>query len=142
MRPRLRISRHFSQIFRTEALIFIFVIPHCLNLSPIHWKKISFLKFWTLNCIPESWNWKTAQSFEFLLLVAESINYPPSDWIITIYGNLGCIPRRAGIRIKLCRIFFLKHNRSSLSKLYRWEIFKYLKPVLFCSFIPSFWSIH
>lgn len=27
IRPRLRISRHFSQILRTEALIFIFVIP-------------------------------------------------------------------------------------------------------------------
>lgn len=31
IRPRLRISRHFSQILRTEALIFIFVIPY-LNL--------------------------------------------------------------------------------------------------------------
>lgn len=28
IRPRLRISRHFSQILRTEALIFIFGIPH------------------------------------------------------------------------------------------------------------------
>jgi hypothetical protein len=28
IRPRLRISRHFSQILRTEALIFIFVIPY------------------------------------------------------------------------------------------------------------------
>ena len=27
IRPRLRINRHFSQILRTEALIFIFVIP-------------------------------------------------------------------------------------------------------------------
>ena len=30
IRPRLRINRHFSQILRTEALIFIFAIP-CLN---------------------------------------------------------------------------------------------------------------
>ena len=28
IRPRLRISRHFSQILRTEALIFIFFIPY------------------------------------------------------------------------------------------------------------------
>lgn len=28
IRPRLRISRHFSQILRTEALIFIFAIPY------------------------------------------------------------------------------------------------------------------
>jgi len=28
IRPRLRISRHFSQILRTEALIFIFLIPY------------------------------------------------------------------------------------------------------------------
>jgi len=28
IRPRLRISRHFSQILRTEALIFIFVVPY------------------------------------------------------------------------------------------------------------------
>lgn len=27
IRPRLRISRHFSQILRTDALIFIFVSP-------------------------------------------------------------------------------------------------------------------
>jgi len=27
IRPRLRISLHFSQILRMEALIFIFVIP-------------------------------------------------------------------------------------------------------------------
>jgi hypothetical protein len=28
IRPRLRINRHFSQILRTEALIFIFIIPY------------------------------------------------------------------------------------------------------------------
>jgi hypothetical protein len=33
MRPRLRISRHFSQILRTEALIFIFVIPYLNSTS-------------------------------------------------------------------------------------------------------------
>lgn len=36
MRPRLRISRHFSQILRTEALIFIFVIPY-LNSESNFW---------------------------------------------------------------------------------------------------------
>jgi hypothetical protein len=51
IRPRLRISRHFSQILRTEALIFIFLIPY-LNSESISWKKISFLKFFISNCIP------------------------------------------------------------------------------------------
>jgi hypothetical protein len=51
IRPRLRISRHFSQILRTDALIFIFVIPY-LNSESIPWKKISLLKFGTSNCIP------------------------------------------------------------------------------------------
>jgi hypothetical protein len=51
IRPRLRISRHFSQILRTEALIFIFVIPY-LNSESTLWKKISLLKFGTSNCIP------------------------------------------------------------------------------------------
>ena len=51
MRPRLRISRHFSQILRTEALIFIFFIPY-LNSESISWKKISFLKLFISNCIP------------------------------------------------------------------------------------------
>ncbi len=36
MRPRLRIRRHFSQILRTEALIFIFVIPY-LNSESTAW---------------------------------------------------------------------------------------------------------
>lgn len=36
MRPRLRISLHFSQILRTEALIFIFVIPY-LNSESTSW---------------------------------------------------------------------------------------------------------
>lgn len=36
MRPRLRISRHFSQILRTEALIFIFVIPY-VNSESTFW---------------------------------------------------------------------------------------------------------
>lgn len=36
MRPCLRISRHFSQILRTEALIFIFVIPY-LNSDSTSW---------------------------------------------------------------------------------------------------------
>jgi hypothetical protein len=36
MRPRLRIRRHFSQILRTEALIFIFVIPY-LNFESTSW---------------------------------------------------------------------------------------------------------
>lgn len=36
MRPRLRIRRHFSQILRTEALIFIFVIPY-LNSESTSW---------------------------------------------------------------------------------------------------------
>lgn len=50
MRPRLRIRRHFSQILRTEALIFIFVIPY-LNSESTSWKKISFLKFFISNRI-------------------------------------------------------------------------------------------
>ena len=43
IRPRLRISRHFSQILRTEALIFILVIP-CFKSKSICWKQISFLE--------------------------------------------------------------------------------------------------
>nr|YP_010144962.1 ribosomal protein L36 [Exacum affine]QQL92367.1 ribosomal protein L36 [Exacum affine] len=47
IRPLLRISRHFSQILRTEALIFIFVIPY-LKIKSISestfWKTISFLR--------------------------------------------------------------------------------------------------
>lgn len=48
IRPRLRISRHFSQILRTEALIFIFGIPH-FNSESIFWNKIGFLKFFISN---------------------------------------------------------------------------------------------
>lgn len=48
IRPRLRISRHFSQILRTEALIFIFGIPH-FNSESIFWKKIGFLEFFISN---------------------------------------------------------------------------------------------
>lgn len=44
IRPRLRIIRHFSQILRTEALIFIFAIPY-RNFESISWKKKSFVKF-------------------------------------------------------------------------------------------------
>lgn len=51
IRPRRRISRHFSQILRTEALIFIFATPY-FNFESISWKKISFLKFSISNCIP------------------------------------------------------------------------------------------
>jgi len=51
IRPRLRISRHFSQILRTEALIFIFAIPF-LNSESTSWKKISFLKLFISNRIP------------------------------------------------------------------------------------------
>lgn len=50
IRPRLRIRRHFSQILRTEALIFIFAIPY-LNFESTSWKKISFLTFLISNCI-------------------------------------------------------------------------------------------
>ena len=55
IRLRLRIRRHFSQIFRMEALIFIFVIPYLNSESP-YWKKISFLKFSISNCIPTKKN--------------------------------------------------------------------------------------
>jgi len=41
IRPRRRIRRHFSQILRTEALIFIFVIPY-LNFECTSWKKKKF----------------------------------------------------------------------------------------------------
>ena len=51
IRPRRRISRHFSQILRTEALIFIFPTPY-FNFESTFWKKISFLKFSILNRIP------------------------------------------------------------------------------------------
>lgn len=44
IRPRLRIIRHFSQILRTEALIFIFAIPY-RNLESTSWKKKSLVKF-------------------------------------------------------------------------------------------------
>ena len=44
IRPRRRISRHFSQILRTEALIFIFATPY-FNFESISWTKKSFLKF-------------------------------------------------------------------------------------------------
>lgn len=48
IRPRLRINRHFSQILRTEALIFIFLTLILMTF----WKKKSFLKFSTSNRIP------------------------------------------------------------------------------------------
>jgi hypothetical protein len=51
IRPRRRINRHFSQILRTEALIFIFPTPY-FNFESTFWKKISFLKFSILNRIP------------------------------------------------------------------------------------------
>ena len=51
IRPRLRISRHFSQILRTEALIFIFAIPY-RNFESTSWKKKSLVKFGILNHIP------------------------------------------------------------------------------------------
>ena len=51
IRPRRRISRHFSQILRTEALIFIFATPY-FNFESTFWKKISFLKFSISNRIP------------------------------------------------------------------------------------------
>jgi len=53
IRPCLRIIRHFLQILRTEAPVFIFLIPYLnLNLESIPWKKISLLNFFlTSNCI-------------------------------------------------------------------------------------------
>ena len=41
IRPRLRISRHFVQILRTEALIFIFPYPFLNYKSNLFEKKIS-----------------------------------------------------------------------------------------------------
>lgn len=45
MRPRLRIRRHFSQILRTEALIFIFIIPylHSESIFFFYSKKVYFI---------------------------------------------------------------------------------------------------
>ena len=52
IRPRLRISRHFSQILRTEALIFIFVIPY-LSFEYTFWLEESkFLEILNLAMYP------------------------------------------------------------------------------------------
>lgn len=69
IRPRLRISRHFSQILRTEALIFIFDIPY-LSFESTSWKKISFLKFGISNRIPMERNVKVENRLILRILVA------------------------------------------------------------------------
>lgn len=51
IRPRLRISRHFSQILRTEALIFIFGIPY-LNSESTFLEENKFLEIFH----PESYS--------------------------------------------------------------------------------------
>ena len=61
IRPRLRISRHFVQILRTEALIFIFPYPF-LNYESTLFEKISLfalifeLQFITLEKRPNPLN--------------------------------------------------------------------------------------
>lgn len=44
IRPRLHISRHFSQILRTEAFFFIFVITYLICEYTFGCKKISFFQ--------------------------------------------------------------------------------------------------
>ena len=78
IRPRRRISRHFSQILRTEALIFIFATPY-FNFESISWKKISLFNFSISNRIPAKEIVKLKKHLIFRIFVAESINYTTSS---------------------------------------------------------------
>lgn len=77
IRPRRRISRHFSQILRTEALIFIFATPY-FNFESTSLKKISFLKFSISNHIPTKQIVNLKKHLIFRIFVSESINYTAS----------------------------------------------------------------
>lgn len=77
IRPRRRISRHFSQILRTEALIFIFATPY-FNFESTSWKKISLLKFSISNHIPTKEIVNLKKHLIFQIFVSESINYTAS----------------------------------------------------------------